>query len=66
MQAAPTMPVVPVGKIKSLGKFGEPYEVGQPLRPIGNGDWMVKITLIKSGEVTEYRLSRLLTDPDAV
>lgn len=65
MQAVLTVPSVPVGKIKSFGELGEPYEVGQPLRVLENGDWMVAITLVKTGELTEYRLSRLLRDPDA-
>ena len=56
---------VPVGKIKSFGPFGPKYEVGRPLRPVGDGDWMVAITLVESGETTEYRLSRLLEDPEA-
>ena len=66
MQAAIALPAVPTGKIKSFGEFGEPYEVGQPVRQLENGEWMVGITLIKTGEKTEYRLSRMLLDPDAI
>ena len=56
---------VPVGKIKTFGPFGPKYEVGEVLRSVGDNDWMVSITLVESGEVTEYRLSRLLDDPEA-
>jgi hypothetical protein len=56
---------VPVGKIKSFGPFGPKYEVGQVLRRRDDGDWVVEITLIDSGEGAEYRLTRLLDDPEA-
>ena len=66
-QAATTeVPIVPVGKIKSFGELGEPYEVGRPLRRLENGDWAVEIILVKTGEKTEYRLSHILSDPEAI
>jgi hypothetical protein len=65
MQVAIAAPFVPVGVIKSFGAFGEEYKVGQPLRPLENGDWMVAITLIKTGEVTEYKLSHIIDDHEA-
>ena len=58
-------PDVPLGKIKSFGPFGPKYEVGKPLRPLENGDWMIRVLLVETGEITEYRLSRLELDPDA-
>ena len=63
MQACP--PRVPQGKIKSFGPLGPRYPVGQPLRPVHNGDWMISIVLVETGEQTEYRLSRLDADPEA-
>jgi hypothetical protein len=66
MDGAITQPQVPVGTFKTFGEYGPPYQVGEALRPVGDGDWMVSITLIESGEVTEYRLSHLLEDPNAV
>lgn len=59
-------PTVPLGLIKSFGAIGPKYEVGQPLRQLEDGDWMVEITLVESGEKTEYRLPRLAEDPDAL
>jgi hypothetical protein len=57
---------VPTGCVKSFGPFGPKYEVGLPLRPLGDGvDWLVEVTLIDSGERVEYRLSKLLDDPKA-
>ncbi|MEN9543871.1 MAG: hypothetical protein RLZZ598_704 [Pseudomonadota bacterium] len=65
MPVAAVPPPVPVGKIKSFGPFGPKYEVGQVLRRRDDGDWVVEITLIDSGEGAEYRLTRLLDDPEA-
>ena len=59
------LPPIPVGSIKSFGAFGPKYEVGHALHPLENGDWMVEVKMVESGETTEYRLSRLLDDPEA-
>jgi hypothetical protein len=58
-------PSVPVGTIKSFGAFGPKYEVGQPLRPLDDGDWLIEVVLVETGEKTEYRLSHLKDDPKA-
>lgn len=58
-------PSVPVGLIKSLGVFGPKYKVGQPIRQLDNGDWMVEIMMIETGEKAEYRWTRVLDDPEA-
>jgi hypothetical protein len=65
MQANFAPPPIRVGRIKSLGPFGPKYEAGGPLRQIEDGDWMIEITLVETGEKTEYRRSRLVDDPDA-
>lgn len=62
--AAP--PPIPVGKIKTFGAMGEEYEVGQPLRQLEDGDWLVAIKLIKTGETAEYRLTHICDDPEAL
>jgi len=59
-------PIVPLGQIKMIGAFGPKYEVGRLLRPLDNGDWMIEILLLESGETTEYLLSDLHHDPDAL
>jgi hypothetical protein len=61
--AAP--PPIPVGKIKSFGAFGPKYEVGHALRPLEDGDWLVEIKMVETGEKAEYKLTRLLDDPEA-
>ena len=58
-------PPVPVGKIKSFGPFGPKYEAGLALRRLDDGDWMVEVTMIDTGEKAEYRWTRLTDDPDA-
>jgi len=65
MQAALVLPKVPQGAIKNIGDFGPKYQVGPLLRQANNGDWLVEITLVDSGEKTEYYLSHLNNDPDA-
>lgn len=65
MQAAIAPPLIPVGKIKSFGPFGPKYKIGHILRQLDDGDWMIEITMIETGEKTEYRWTRLSDDPEA-
>jgi hypothetical protein len=65
MQENTAFPCVPLGKFKRFGDFGPPYQVGQALRRLPDGDWLVEITIIQTGETTSYRLSRLDDDPEA-
>jgi hypothetical protein len=66
MQAVIDAPVLPIGKIKSFGPLGPKYEVSRALRPLGDGDWMVEVVLVETGEKVEYKLSRLHADPEAI
>jgi hypothetical protein len=59
------LPTLPIGKIKSFGAFGPKYEVGRALRQLENGDWMVEIIMVETGETAEYRMTHLLDDPEA-
>jgi len=63
MNAALAPLSVPAGKIKSFGLFAPKYEVGDVLRQLENGDWLIEITLVETGEKAEYRLSHLSDDP---
>jgi hypothetical protein len=58
-------PPIPVGKIKTFGNIGEEYEVGQALRQVDDGDWLVAIKMSKTGESAEHRLTHILDDPAA-
>lgn len=58
-------PPVPVGVIKSFGAFGPKYEVGEPVEQLDDGNWLVEIVLVETGEKAVYRLTDLLDDPEA-
>lgn len=58
-------PSVPQGIVKSFGVFGPKYQVGPALRPLDDGDWIVEVTLIETGETAEYRLTHVNEDPEA-
>lgn len=58
-------PELTQGKVKSFGVFGPKYEVGNVLRQLIDGDWMVRIKLVETGEEAEYRYSHLMNDPEA-
>ncbi len=55
-----------VGAIKSFGEIGDPYEVLGVSRPSADGDWLMKIRLVKTGEEAEYSYRHILDDPEAV
>ena len=65
MLAVSAPPPVPVGKIKCFGPFGPKYEVGHALRQLDDGDWLVEVTMVETGEKAEYRWTRLTEDPEA-
>ena len=43
-------PEPPVGAIKSFGPFGAKYRVGEAIHKLDDGDWLVEIILIETGE----------------
>ncbi len=65
MQSAVAPSTIPVGKIKSFGPLGPKYQVGQALRQQDDGDWMIEITMIETGEKAEYRWTHMCDDPEA-
>ena len=65
MLVAIAPPSIPVGKIKSFGPFGPKYQVGQALHTLEDGDWMIEVTIVDTGEKAEYRLTHLADDPEA-
>jgi hypothetical protein len=66
MAAAASIAFAPTGAIQTFGPVGPKYEVGKPLRQLTDGDWMVEILMVETGERTEYRLSQLLADLTAL
>lgn len=58
-------PKIPVGMIKTFGPFGPKYEVREATRYLENGDWMLRIIMVETGETAEYRYSKMVDDPEA-
>lgn len=58
-------PTIPLGRIKCFGPDGPKYEVGRALRQLADGDWMIEITMVESGEKAEYRMTHMHDDPEA-
>jgi Family of unknown function (DUF5397) len=66
-QSAPSLtPSQLVGAIRTFGEIGDPYEVLGVSRPGVDGDWLMRIRLVKTGEETEYSYRHILEDPKAV
>jgi hypothetical protein len=57
---------IPVGRIKSFGELGLKYQVGRAVRQMDDGDWMIEVKLLETGESAEYRLTHILGDPDGI
>ncbi len=49
--------VIPVGTIKSFGAVGPKYEVGMPLRQLPDGDWLISIHLVETGDRPDLTLT---------
>lgn len=58
-------PAIPTNTFRSLGPVGPTYQVLGASYPLDNGDWMIKIRLIETGEEAEYRYTHMLKDPEA-
>jgi hypothetical protein len=59
------LPAVPTGQIKSFGPFGPKYRVGSVVHPSQDKDWLVEITVLETGETTDYLLTHMYDDPEA-
>jgi hypothetical protein len=55
---------IPVGVIKQFGPYGPEYEVLGPAEP-ENGEQMVNIIIVRTGEKLTYQLDAVLEDPEA-
>jgi hypothetical protein len=60
-----TVPNVQIGLVKSFGAFGPKYEVTGNGRRSHEGEWLIPIRVVESGEELEYRYSRFSQDPEA-
>ena len=54
-----------IGTIKTFGPIGPAYQIVEPLEQLKDGDWILKIKLLETGENAEYRYTHALEDPKA-
>ncbi len=60
-----SMPEIRIGQVRTFGPEGPMYEVVGNGHPAANGDWLVPIRVIESGEELEYPYAQLKSDPEA-
>jgi hypothetical protein len=53
------------GQIKTLGAFGDKYQVLKPICQLENGDWLMRVKILATQENINYRYSEILCDPTA-
>ncbi len=46
-----------------FGATGERYEIVRHTRQLANGDWMIEVRLLNSGELAEYPWTAISDDP---
>jgi hypothetical protein len=64
MERQPPADVRP-GHYKTFGEIGPVYEVTGYGHASTEGEWLVPIRVVESGEEVEYRYSHFVMDPDA-
>ncbi|WP_373784651.1 DUF5397 family protein [Kaistella sp.] len=55
---------IPVGSIRTIGEFGNPYLVSDKTE-VSDGKIWVEIEFLQSGEKDYYPLNEILLDPEA-
>jgi hypothetical protein len=58
------MPDLCIGQIRTFGTEGPKYEVVGNGHPSKNGDWLIPIRVVESGEELEYPYTQLALDPE--
>jgi hypothetical protein len=54
-----------IGTFRTFGPAGPAYQVVAPLQSLPDGDWVIQVRVLESGEDAEYRYTDLLEDPEA-
>lgn len=52
-----------VGTFRRFGPVGPVYQVTDVIRELDDGDVLLSVTIVESGEEAEYRYSHVLDDP---
>lgn len=56
---------IPVGSIRTIGEFGNPYLVSDKTEVLDNGKILVEIEFLESGRKDYYPLNEMLLGPEA-
>lgn len=56
---------IPVGSIRTIGNFCNPYIVSDKTETLDNGKILVEIEFLQSGRKDYYPLNEILLDPEA-
>lgn len=54
-----------IGQFRTFGLFGPAYRILEPIKQAENGDWLLRIQVLETGEETEYPYSQASSDPEA-
>ena len=54
---------VPTGTIRSFGEYGVNYVVYDVNSQLPDGDWLVNVEVLDTGEKFKYKLSKIIKDP---
>ncbi len=60
-----TKPTVQIGQVRTFGRLGPKYQVTGNGHTSKDGEWVVPIRVVESGEELDYRYSRFTLDPEA-
>lgn len=59
------VPAVRIGEVRSFGTEGPKYEITGNGHPSNDGEWLIPIRVVESGEELDYPYSHLALDPEA-
>lgn len=57
--------VPPLGKFRRFGAVGPAYEILRVAKELENGDALLRVRVLESGEEVDYLRSHALEDPEA-
>ena len=52
-----------VGTWRRFGSYGPLYEIVEAGRPLDDGDTLMRVRVVESGEEIDYKLTSILDDP---
>lgn len=55
-----------LGTYRSFGPVGPAYQIINPIRQLDDGDWLLSVQVLETGEEVQYRYTQALEDPKAI